>query len=392
MQTPEQIRATRGFTRREVLRFGGMAALGIAASPLLAACTSEGTGGSSTIASGTTGPVTGDFTGPLNVLAWDGYDNPEVLEGFRELTGVEINVRIHGGNPQGAAALEAEPGQWDVINVDNDWVQRLARQELIQPLDRADYPALDEMFAPFQDFAPHKLDGTLFGVPTRFGINGIVYLPDEVDASRVNDAEYLWDSSLANSISIVDWFDLYIALIALYGGNTEPHTATGAELEQITQRLIDLKPNIVAIHGNLGDVGGDVAQGNAAIAWGASSSDLTIGLAQDGVPVELSIPDQGAALWTEGLAIASDSENVATAKAYLQYMTSAETLAKMAWNDQFKIQVTNARVTEILPTEQVEALRMDQAPDWFENPNIILSQTPEDLDGWEAAWEAFKSA
>jgi spermidine/putrescine-binding protein len=389
MQIPERSLLSERVTRRDLLRMGGWAAAGLAAAPLLAAC-GNGTGAATTLA-GVAGP-TEELTGPINILAWDGYDNPDVVQGFTAKYGVEVNIKIHSGNAQGAATVEAEPGRWDVINVDNDWIQRLARQQLIQPLNRSDYPALDEMWEPFRDFPPHKLDGTLYGVPTRFGINGIIYWPDMVDVSRVNDAEYLWDPSLAGSISMVDWFDLYILLVALYGGNREPWTATGAELEQVTQRLIDLKPNILAIHGNLGDVGADLVQKNVAVAWGSSSSDLTIGLGQDGVPVELSIPDQGAALWTEGLGIVADTEHAASARAYLQYMTSAEVLAKMAWNDQFKIEVTNAKVVDYLSDEQVEALKLDQAADWFNNPNIVLSQTPVDLDGWEAAWERFKSA
>ncbi len=392
MQTPDQMSKAGELTRRELIRYGGLAALGLAAAPLLAACSPEGGSTTTSAAAGTTTGGGGELTGPLNVLAWDGYDNPAILEGFAEKYGVDINVKIHGGNSLGAATLEAERGNWDIINVDNDWIQRLATQELIQPLQRSDYPTLDEMWAPFQDFAPHKLDGTLYGVPTRFGINGIIYLPDKVDVSRVNDAEYLWDPSLAGQISMVDWLDLYIPLVALYGGNKNPGTVTGAELEEVTQRLIDLKPNVLALHGNLGDVGGDLAQGNAAVAWGASSSDLAIGLGVDGVPVELSIPDQGALLWTEGLGITSDTQHLETAKAYLQYMTSAEVMAEMAWNDQFKIEVANAKAVDFLTDDQIEALQLDKAQEWFDNPNILLSETPEDLEGWEAAWEAFKSA
>lgn len=374
---------------------GGVLGLGTLAAGILSACgaTDETAGGTG----GTTSPTGGaggggdEITGPLNVLTWDGYDNAEVVQGFEEQYGIELNVKIHSGNANAAATAEAQPGEWDVINVDNDWVQRLARQELIQPLDRGNYPHLDDMFDPFQDFAPHKLDGQLYGVPTRFGINGIVYLPDQTDSS-FSDANDLWNESLEGSISIIDWFDLYILLVALYEGNMEPWTATGEELEQITQRLIDLKPNIRAIHTNLGDVQSDLAQGNSDVVWGSSSSDLTIGLVQDGVPAELSIPEQGAALWTEGLSITADSEHVAAAQAYLNYMTSAETLAKMAWNDQFKVEVCNAKVLDILSDDQVEALKLDQATDWFANPNIVLSQTPEDVEAWETAWERFKSA
>jgi spermidine/putrescine transport system substrate-binding protein len=374
-----------GISRRELLRRAGGLAAGLGIAPILAAC---GTSPRPT-ADGGEGD---ELTGPVNVLAWDGYDNPDVVNGFQEAYGVELNVRIHGNNATGAATLEAEPGRWDVINVDNDWIQRLARQELIKPLNREDYPHIDDMWEPFQDFEPFKLDGDLFGVATRFGINGIVYLPDQVDVGRVGDAEYLWDPSLQGQISIIDWFDLYILLVALYEGNQEPWTATGAELERITQRLIDIKPNIRAIHTNLGDTAGDLAQGNTSIGWGSSSSDLTIGLNVDGVPAELSIPQQGAALWTEGLGVVAQTEHEAAARAYIDYMTSPEVQATMAWNDDFKIEVVNSRVVDLLTDEQVETLKLNEAPEWFENPNIVLSQTPDDLEGWEAAWEEFKSA
>ena len=54
--------------------------------------------------------------------------------------------------------------------------------------------------------------------------------------------------------------------------------------------------------------------------------------------------------------------------------------------------VTNANVVDYLTDEQITALKLDEATEWFENPNILLSETPDDLDGWERVWEAFKSA
>lgn len=377
----------RSVSRREFMRLAGA---GLVAGPVLAACAGGEEEAVPAAGGGAQEPV--ELSGELNVLAWDGYDNPDVVRGFEEQFGVTLNVKIHGDNAAGAAQLEAEPGRWDVIDVDNDWYQRLAKQGLVQPLDRSEYPHLEEMWPPFQNFPAHHYEGELYAVPTRFGINGIVYLPGEVDGSRLTDADYLWDPSLEGKISIIDWFDLYILLVALYEGNKEPWTATGDELERIKQRLIELKPNIRAIHTSLGDVINDLAQGNVPIVWGSSSSDTTIGLNQEGVPAELVIPEQGAALWTEGLGIIAGSQNVEAAKAYLNYMTSPEVMAMMAWNDQFKVEVCNSRVVEFLTDEQIEALKLDEAVQWFENPNIVLSQTPVDLEGWEAVWEEFKSA
>jgi spermidine/putrescine-binding protein len=200
----------------------------------------------------------------------------------------------------------------------------------------------------------------------------------------------MWEDRFQESISIMDWFDLYIPLVAQYMGNQEPWTTTGQELEEVTQKLIEIKPNIRSLSPDLGTVIQDLANRDAAIAWGASSNDTSIGLRMDGHEVVLTIPKQGGAMFTEALVIAKDTPHYATAVAYLDFMTSPEVQAMMAWNDTMKVAVTNSRVDEYLTPEQFEILNMDKADDWV--ANSVLSRAPEDLDAWVEAWEQFKAA
>ena len=383
---------TRGVSRRELLRRAALAA-GVA--PLAFELARGGAVGAASTPGravrSASSPPSEPLTGPLNVLAWDGYDNPDVIAGFTDLTGVEINYKYHGGDPTLVSLLQADPEGWDVVNPDNDWVGRLVDLDLVQSLDPAEYPHVQENYEPFRNFEPFTVDSKLYAVPTRFGINGFIYDTNSVDAAQASDAFFIWDPDFDGAVSIVDWFDLYIALVALYQGNRTPETMTQAELDAVTDKLIELKPRITAIHADRSDIQADLVAGEATVGWGGGTSDMATALKVDGAPVQVSIPDQGALIWTEGLCITKGTQHLASAKAYLDYMTSAETLAKMAWNDVLQIQVVNPGIADYLEPDQVAALGLDEATQWFANPNVILQRQPADVDAWGAAWERFRS-
>lgn len=379
----------RVWTRREVLRWGAVAA-SLSPMVLAAACSKENGGTATGGSSGAT--PSEELTGPLNLLAWDGYDNPEVLSGFKEKYGVDINYKYHGGDPKCISILQADPTGWDVVNPDNDWVGRLVDLGLILPLDLADYPHVQEDYEPFRNFEPFTVNGQTYAVPTRFGINGYIYDKSAVTAEQASDAFFIWDPAFKGKVSMVDWYDLYIGLVALYQGNKQPETMTQAQLDAVTAKLIELKPNITAIHTDRSDIQADLTSGESTVGWGGGTSDMATALKVDGANVEVSIPDQGALMWTEGLCISKGTQHLATAKAYLDYMTSPEVLAKMAWNDVLQIQVVNPKVADYLTADQTAALGMEQATQWFANPNVILQRQAPNIDAWGKAWEQFKSA
>lgn len=385
--------ARRVWTRRELLQRGAILA-GLSPLVIAAACSNNenGGGGGGTATGGATGATNEELTGPLNVLAWDGYDNPDVLAGFKEKYGVDINYKYHGGDPKLVSLLQNDPEGWDVVNPDNDWVGRLVDLDLIQPLDLADYPHVQEDFEPFREFEPFMVDNQTYAVPTRFGINGFIYNTNNVTADQAADAFFVWDPAFASKVSMVDWFDLYIGLVGLYMGNKTPEAMSDSQLNDVIDKLIELKPNITAIHTDRSDIQSDLTSGESTVGWGGGTSDMATALKVDGAPVEVSIPNQGALMWTEGLCITKGTQHLATAKAYLDYMTSPETLAKMAWNDKLQIQVVNPRVADYLQPDQVAALGLEEATQWFSNPNVILQRQAPEIDAWGKAWERFKSA
>lgn len=325
----------------------------------------------------------------VNVLAWEGYDDPAIVRPFEEATGIRVNVKTASSNANQLDQIRAGAIQFDVVNPDTVWTEKFARSGLTMPLDRSDFPHLDEMFEPFRECVDCKIDAQLFGVTTRWGINGIVHWRDKLSEADALDADIIWDPQFSERISIIDWGELYLWQAGQWMGIDRPEEATGADLDAIVERLIALKPNLRAIHSEVGAGKTDLANQDAWIVWGSSSNQTSIAVQEAGLDVALTIPRQGGAMWTESLQIVTGSPNVEAAKAYLNYMTSAEALSKFAWGRQ-KIAVCNAKVADYITAEQFKILNLDKIDEWGRRSK--LNRAPVDEEAWRLAWQAFKAA
>jgi spermidine/putrescine transport system substrate-binding protein len=330
-----------------------------------------------------------ELTGPLNVLAWEGYDDPVIVSGFEKKFGVKLNVKTASSDSNMLDQIRAGAIQFDVCNPDTTWIEKFAKSDLVLPLNRAEFPHLDEMFEPFKHCSYCMIDNQLYGVNTRWGINGIVHWRDKISEADAADANVLWDKKLANRVEIVEWAELYLWQTGQWQGNPHPETATGADLDKITQRLIEIKPNLRAIQSETGACRTDLASQDAWAIWGASSEQNYIAMKIAGYNTALTIPKQGGCMWNESLQIVKGTQHLATAKAYLNYMTSAETLAKFAWGKE-KIPVANAKVAEYLTADQYKTLLLDKVDEW--SKRSPLNRAPVDEAGWKKAWETFKAA
>lgn len=334
-------------------------------------------------------PAPARAAGVVNVLAWEGYDDPEIVRPFEEKTGIKVNVKTASSNANQLDQIRAGAIQFDVVNPDTVWTEKFARSGLTMPLDRADFPHLDEMFEPFKDCVECKSEGKLHGVTTRWGINGIVHWRDKLSEADASDANVIWDPKFAGRISIIDWGELYLWQGGQWMGLDKPEEASGDQLDQIVDRLIALKPNLRALHTEVGACKTDLANQDAWIVWGCSSNQTSIAVQQAGYDIALTIPKQGGAMWTESLQIVTGSQNVEGAKAYLNYMTSAEALSKFAWGRQ-KIAVCNAKVADYITAEQFKILNLDKIDDW--GTRSKLNRAPVDEEAWRKGWQKFKAA
>jgi len=329
------------------------------------------------------------LTGPLNVLAWAGYNDPELMKGFTELTGVELNVKEAESNGAQLSLVQAGSVKFDVINPDAVWTSKFAEAGLTLPIDTTQLSSLEETIPMFLNRPETMFDNKVYAIPTRFGVNGFVYWPDKISAAAAGDAELAWDASLKNRVEIIDWPELYLWMTGQWLGAKAPETATGEDLQKILDKMIAFRPNMRALQADMGTVKTDLANREAWMVWGSSSDNVRTTARLAGANVELTIPKQGGAMWMETLQIVRGTEHLASALAYVNYMTSAKAMKQMAWGAD-KFAVTNGKVKDLLSAEQVKALGLDMMEEWVSKCKMSLA--PVDDMAWADAWQTFKTS
>jgi spermidine/putrescine-binding protein len=328
------------------------------------------------------------LTGPLNVLAWSGYNDPELMKGFTELTGVELNVKEAESNGAQLSLVQAGTVKFDVINPDAVWTSKFAEAGLTLPIETAKLASIEETMPMFRNRPETMYDGQVYAIPTRFGVNGFVYWPDKISAEAALDAELAWDPSLKGRVEIIDWPELYLWMTGKWLGMETPETATGDDLQKILDKMIAFRPNMRALQSDMGTVKTDLANREAWMVWGSSSDNVRTTARLSGGNVDLAIPKQGGAMWMETLQIVRGTEHLASALAYIDYMTSAKAMKQMAWGTD-KFAVTNSKVKDLLTADQVKALGLDMMEEWVSK--CTMSQAPVDDMAWADAWQTFKA-
>jgi spermidine/putrescine transport system substrate-binding protein len=339
-------------------------------------------------------PVPADeIGGELNILVMPGYEEEQIIRPFEEEFGVTVNSRNYPSSDEMFAIVSAaRPGEWDIITPDTPWVERLVRADLIEPLDRADYPAIEDFYEHWRDFEQVFVDDQLYSIVSRWGYYGIVYNSDHVDEEVVQSTEGMWHPDYSGRVVLFDWYLPNMGMLARYLGHDQPYDIDSPDvLAEIEEVLLSLRPHVGAIAATNADTIQALATGEAWLSFGGEWLQLL--LKEEGHPIEVHVPDEGGVSWTESLSIMKGSQNPEAARAFVQYMLRPETQAMLAWADAFHAYVPNAEAADHLHEEARAALGLDQAGAAEDIlANIATRKIPPNEDAWQEIWERFKDA
>jgi len=137
----------------------------------------------------------------LHLLCWSEYVPQTVIDRFSRKTGARVLVENYNSNEQMLAKLRARPGYFDLIQPSGFYVETLARENMLEPLDIARIPNIRNLDPRFRR-AAHDLKGE-FSVPWMSGTVGIVVNTTRVK-TPVRDWSGVFDGSHAGRIVIVD--------------------------------------------------------------------------------------------------------------------------------------------------------------------------------------------
>jgi spermidine/putrescine transport system substrate-binding protein len=281
----------------------------------------------------------GEPEGELEFANWPLYidqdddGNSPTIQQFEEATGVDVTYTeaiedntSFFGTIQPALAAGEDTG-YDII-VMTDWmIGNMARLGYLEPIDvERDVPNfLDNADAVYLDRSYDP--GNVYSVPWQSGITGIGYNPELVD-EEITSLAQLFDPELiekyCGQIGMFIEMRDSMSLAMLYNGVT-PSEATIEDAEAAQQTLLDQAPCVRDYYGN--EYAQGLADGSLAItmAWSGDVFQLQF----DNPDLQFVVPEEGAILWTDNMAIPKGAAHPNAALAMMDYVYQPEIAAQI---------------------------------------------------------------
>lgn len=326
--------------------------------------------------------------GTLNILTWEGYADPSFIEPFEEATGCKVTATFVGSNDDYAPKLLAGGGVYDLITPTVDTTMPLILNDLIEPLDLERLPRFGEVFEIYQQNEGINHEGKVYGVPWFWGANPMMYVVDKFDTPPTSIADLLVPE-LEGRLSF--WDDkttVYLGARLLGHRGEEVFDLTNQELQQVRERLIEIKPYVRKYWASAGELVNLYASGEvwASNTWGGYQVSL---LAEEGIQAKEFVPEEGIDGWMDVWQIVKGTENLDCAYEFLNMTLSEEgQCGQVAVNGYAP---TNpVAVKDCLTEEQRISMNFDS--DEYRRSIVYQQNLGERLRDYVNTWNAVKAA
>jgi len=310
----------------------------------------------------------------LNVYNWSDYIGEDTIAGFEAETGIKVNYDVFDSNEVLEAKLMAGNTGYDIVVPSLTFLSRQIQAGVFQPLDKSrftNYGNLDpEMMALLAKNDPDNAHS----LPYLWGTTGIGYNVDKVAAALGEDAptdSWALVFEPANleklkgcGVAFLDTPSEIIPPVLNYLGE-DPNSFDEAVIQKAVDRLKELRPSITYFHSS--QFINDLANGDICVAVGWSGdiiqAQARASEADKGVDIAYVIPEEGAPMWFDMLAMPKDARNVDNAYLFLDYLMRPEVMAGVqnyvayASANQAAIPYVDTEILEdpgIFPSEEVQ--------------------------------------
>jgi spermidine/putrescine-binding protein len=311
----------------------------------------------------------------LSLLVWEGYADTSFIQGFEAQCQCKVSAAYMGSSNELVAKLRGgASSNYDVISPSSDVATMLSRSGLVTPLDLAKIPNYAQLSSALTSRELVKQNGKVYGVPFTWGPNPLLYDTTAFAKAPATWAE-LWDPRFVNKLSF--WDDLstiFMAAQVLGFGKPDPaaiYELNDAQLEQVKQKLIALKPNIRKLWSSAGELT-NLFQNHEIIA-GMGWPLVTNQLHKGGLPIQEEIPAEGTTGWIDHLMITSSSEHKDLAYQLVNYLVSAQVQKQLS--DVTGYIPANMGAAALMTAEQRHSLHLDDL-DAYQKQIVFWQDVP----------------
>ncbi len=328
---------------------GGTLLAAASAAVLVAACVSSGGGGSSGAgAGGATAGLTppqantavpgsvGAGEGHLNLIAWEGYAQPQWVKPFEQATGCQVSAKYAGSSSEMVSLMASGGGgQYDLVSASGDADLRLIYGGDVKPVNMGLIPQWKN-FHPFLQSPPfNTIGGKHYGVSYEFGPNVLLY-STKTFASAPSSWSVLYSKQYSGQITVPN-NPIQIADAALYLskskpslGITDPYELTQPQFQAAVSLLAGQRPLIEKYWDLASQEIFDFKNGNAIV--GAGWPYQVSALKAAHFPIGTTIPGEGATGWADTWMLAAKAPHPNCAYLWMRYISTPKVQAEQAVN------------------------------------------------------------
>jgi spermidine/putrescine transport system substrate-binding protein len=326
-------------TRREMLRRLGIGAGGLSAAALLAACGVSGQNNPPPSSASDGGGLTGqDPAGLLDVANWPLYIDRDkgrrpTLDDFTKETGIEVNYKEVIDDNESFFGTIHEPlannqsSGWDII-VMTDWM--IAKMVRLGYLQELDHQLLGNFAANagqlYQN--PSYDANNAHSIPWQSGITGIGYNP-KLTGREITSMNDLFDPAFKGKVGMFTEMRDSMSFALLLNG-VIPQDAAAADVEAAGKKLLEQRDAGI-VRDYYGNAYADALLREdlwITMAWSGDVFQLKL----DKPELEFVVPEEGAILWVDNMAIPNGAEHPVDAHMFMDYVYRPEVAAQItAW-------------------------------------------------------------
>jgi Spermidine/putrescine-binding periplasmic protein len=314
-----------------------------------------------TLAEVKTTPNTQISSDTLYIYTWSGYTDQDLLDHFREETGLKVVADVFDSNEAMLARLQAGgAGAYSVIYPSGYMVEKMIQIGLLAQLDHSLLVGLEDLFPQFQN--PIYDPGGLHSVPISWGTTGLIYNPNKLE-TLPKDWSYLWENKdkLSKRFTLLnDVREVMGAALIMLGysyNSTDPN-----QIRQAYEKLVELRPKIASFTTDSWRPQMIVGDLSIAMCYSSDAAEIK----EENEDLRYITPYSGSSLWIDTMVIPKSAPNPDAAYKWIDFMLRPDVAATLV--DRLKFATPSRLAYEKLP----DVLRND--PTLFP-PESILARS-----------------
>jgi putrescine transport system substrate-binding protein len=274
----------------------------------------------------------------LNVYNWSDYIEESVIPEFEKEFGIKVNYDVFDSNEVLETKLLAGRTGYDIVVPSASFLERQIKAGVFQKLDKSKIPNLANLDPEYQQRIALHDPGNEHSVNYLWGTSGVGYNVDKIKAAMpdapVDSFRMFYDPAVVSKfkdcgVSILDAPSEVIGTVLIFLGR-DANSEKPEDLQAAEDVLMKIRPYVRYV--NSSKYIEDLASGEICLALGWSGDVFQArdraAEAGNGITISYNIPQEGAVMFFDMLAIPADAPHPKNAHLFINYLHRPEVAAK----------------------------------------------------------------